>query len=197
VLAATKRTAPRRRVGLDESPLDAQDVGMDVVHRLLLLRHAKSSWDQPDVADHDRALAPRGRRAASAVGEHLRSVGERPGLVLCSSARRTVETLERIRPALPANTLIKVDRELYAADAGELLAHVRDVPSTVRCALVIGHNPGIGDLAVELAGGGDHAARAAMATKFPTAGLARLTIGGGWSAVEAGAATLEEFWTPR
>ena len=92
---------------------------------------------------------------------------------------------------------VEVDERLYAADADELLAHVRRLPATVRCVLLIGHNPGIGDLAVMLAGHGDRAARAAMAAKFPTAALARLAIDRRWSAVEAGAATLDEFWTPR
>jgi phosphohistidine phosphatase len=170
---------------------------MGTVHRLLLVRHAKSSWDQPDVADHDRRLAPRGRRAATALGEHLRGLAEPPDLVLCSSAARTVETLKRIRQALPADTSIEVDEALYAADADELLAHLRDVPTTVTCVLLIGHNPGIGDLAVMLAGHGDRAARAAMAAKFPTAALARLAIDQRWSDVEAGVATLDEFWTPR
>lgn len=170
---------------------------MGTVHRLLLLRHAKSSWDQLDVADHDRPLAPRGRRAATSLGEHLRGLGEPPDLVLCSSAARTVETLERIRPALPAGTAMEVDDGLYGADSDELLARVRHVPETVACVLFIGHNPGIGDLAVMLAGHGDRAARAAMAAKFPTAALASLAIDQRWSAVEAGAATLDEFWTPR
>ena len=117
--------------------------------------------------------------------------------MLCSSAARTVETLQRIRPALPADISIEVDERLYAADADVLLAHVRHVSATVTCVLLIGHNPGIGDLAVMLAGHGDRAARAAMAAKFPTAALARLAIDQRWSAVEAGAATLDEFWTPR
>lgn len=170
---------------------------MGTVHRLLLLRHAKSSWDQLDVADHARPLAPRGRRAATSLGAHLRGLGKPPDLVLCSSSARTVETLERIRPALPTGTTIEVEEGLYGADADELLAHVRHVPETVACVLLIGHNPGIGDLAVMLAGLGDRAARAAMAAKFPTAALASLAIDQRWSAVEAGAATLDEFWTPR
>ncbi len=117
--------------------------------------------------------------------------------MLCSSARRTVETLERIRPALPAGTSIAVEDGLYGADADELLTRIRHVPATVGCLLVIGHNPGIGELAVMLAGHGDRAARAAMAAKFPTAALACLALDQRWSAVEAGAATLEELWTPR
>ena len=167
------------------------------MHRLLLLRHAKSSWDQPDLADHDRPLAPRGRRAAAAVGEHLRGLAEPPQLVACSSAARTVETLQRIRSALPSNTSVTVEEQLYAAEADELLAYVRRLPSTVTCVLLIAHNPGIGDLAVMLVGDGDSAARAAMATKFPTAALAHLAIDEQWSTVEPGAAILEEYWTPR
>jgi len=170
---------------------------MGTIHRLLLARHAKSSWDQAEVGDHDRRLAPRGRRAATVLGEHLRGLAESPDLVLCSSALRTIQTLERIRPALPAGTSIEVEEGLYGADADELLARVRHVPATVACVLLIGHNPGIAELAVMLAGHGDRAARAAMAAKFPTAALARLTIDQRWSAVEAGTATLKEFWTPR
>jgi phosphohistidine phosphatase len=167
------------------------------MHRLLLLRHAKSSWDQPDLADHDRPLASRGRRAAMALGEHLRTLAELPELVVCSSAARTVETLHLIRSELPADTSVTIDETLYAADADELLGRVRQLPSTVACALLIGHNPGIGDLAVMLAGRGDPAARAAMAAKFPTAAIAHLAIDQPWSAVEPGAATLEAYWTPR
>ena len=165
--------------------------------RLLLLRHAKSSWDQPDLADHDRPLAPHGRRAAIALGEHLRGLAEPPELVVCSSAARTVETLQLIRPELPASTSVSVDAALYDADTDELLRRVRQLPATVTCAMLIGHNPGIGDLAVLLAGRGDRTVRAAMAAKFPTAALARLAFDRPWSDVDPGAATLEEYWTPR
>jgi phosphohistidine phosphatase len=171
--------------------------GMGTVRRLLLLRHAKSSWDQPDLADHDRPLAPRGRRAAAALRDHLEGAAHAPEVVLCSSAARTVETLDRIRPALPAAASVKVDAQLYAAGADELLAHVHRLPVSVSCALLIGHNPGISDLAVALVGHGDPAARAAMTAKFPTAGLAHLAVDQPWSEVGPDSATLEEFWKPR
>jgi phosphohistidine phosphatase len=166
-------------------------------HRLLLLRHAKSSWDQLELADHDRPLAPRGRRAAAALGEHLRQLLEPPQLVICSSAARTVETLQRIRFALPRDTNVEIEDGLYGADAGELLARIRRLPSTVACAMLIGHNPGIGDVAVALAGHGDRTARASMAAKFPTGAVAHLAIARVWSAVRPGVATLEHYWTPR
>jgi phosphohistidine phosphatase len=170
---------------------------MSTVHRLLLLRHAKSRWDQPNVVDHDRRLAPRGRRAASALHDHLLGQTAGPDLVLCSSAARAVETLERIRPALPPGAAIEIEQSLYAADATDLLVRIHHVPEAIGCVLLIGHNPAIGDLAVMLIGHGDRASRAAMAVKFPTAALARLSINRRWSDVEAGGADLEEFWTPR
>jgi len=171
-------------------------VGMAIARRLLLLRHAKSSWDDPGLSDHDRPLAPRGRRAASALGEHLQGVAELPELVLCSSAVRTVQTLERIRAALPEAS-VEIENELYGADEDELLARVQRLPSSVSIAMLIAHNPGIGDLAVMLVGHGDAKARARMEAKFPTAALARLVFDKKWSAVEPRGATLEEFWTPR
>jgi phosphohistidine phosphatase len=170
---------------------------VEIDHRLLLLRHAKSSWDRLELADHDRPLAPRGRRAAAALGEHLRQLPAPPQLVLCSSAARTVETLQRIRFALPRDTKVEIEEGLYGADAGELLARVRRLPSNVARAMLIGHNPGIGDLALALAGHGDRTARASMAAKFPTGAVALLAIAEAWPAVRPGVATLEQYWTPR
>ena len=116
--------------------------------------------------------------------------------MVCSSAVRTVETLRLIRPALPSSTSVTIDEALYGADVDELLDRVRRLPSTAAGVLLIGHNPGIGDLAEMLAGHGDRAARASIAAKFPTAALAILTIDGEWTAVAPGAASLEEYWTP-
>jgi phosphohistidine phosphatase len=167
------------------------------IRHLLLLRHAKSSWDDPHLADHDRPLSERGRRAAVAVRDHLARVGTMPELVLCSSAVRTVQTLELIRPSLPAGTAVEIDPELYGADSGELLARLRQVSTSVRSTMLIGHNPGIENLAASLVGTGDDTARMAMRSKFPTAAIAHLAIEHRWSALAPRAATLEQFWTPR
>ncbi len=105
--------------------------------------------------------------------------------------------MQLIRSGLPAGTPVTVDETLYGADADELLGRLRQLPEAAACVLFIGHNPGIGDLAVMLAGHGDRAARASIAGKFPTAALANLAIDQPWSAVEPGAATLEGYWTPR
>src|SRR4051794_26437716 len=118
--------------------------------RLYLLRHAKSSWKDPGLADHDRPLAGRGRRAAKAVARHLREQGIDPELVLCSTARRARETLERLEPALGRGA-VRVEPVLYGADAGALLEHLRGVSDAVGSVLVIGHNPGLQRLALGLA----------------------------------------------
>src|SRR5919108_5777471 len=96
------------------------------MHFIYLLRHAKSSWDTGE-PDHERPLAPRGRRAAKAMRRHLRAQRIEPELVLCSTARRARETLERIEPALGGSDVL-VERELYGASRGELLERLRSVP---------------------------------------------------------------------
>jgi phosphohistidine phosphatase len=100
-----------------------------LVRRLFLFRHAKSSWKDPGQADHDRPLAGRGRRAAKAVAGHMREERIEPELVLCSTARRARETLERIEPALGVAD-VRFEPALYGASAGALLERLHDVPTT-------------------------------------------------------------------
>jgi len=167
------------------------------VRHLYLLRHAKSTWDEPVASDHDRSLAPRGRRAARLVADHLRDAAISPALVLCSSARRTQETLELIRPALGPSAVVLIEQGLYGASAGELLGRVHEVEVSVPSVMVIAHNPGLEDLATALAGAGAGAASARMAVKFPTAALAVLTVPTAWRDLAPGAATLADFVVPR
>jgi phosphohistidine phosphatase len=157
--------------------------------RLLLLRHAKSSWDDPSLADHDRPLAERGRRAAQLIGAYLRSEEIAASLVLCSSARRTRETLELVDP--PGE--VRIEQDLYGASADQLLARVRQLPETIDSVMLVGHNPGTHDLAVRLAD--DDGGLAAQ--KFPTGALATLTFTGPWRALRAGGAELSGFVKPR
>ena len=163
--------------------------------RLYLLRHAKSSWDDPTLADHDRPLAPRGRRAAKVMAEHLRRKGIAPELVLCSPSRRTRQTLTRIAPGLGKNADVQIEPELYAASAPDLLEVLREVPDEVESVMLIGHNPGIQDLALSLAGGGSEVAR--VSSKFPTAALATLELDGSWRQLEPGSAELVSFVKPK
>jgi phosphohistidine phosphatase len=168
-----------------------------VRRQLLLLRHAKSSWDDPGLADHDRPLAPRGHKALKKIAQHVSSSGMAPELVLCSSARRAVQTLDGISAALPAQVPVSVEDRLYAADPEDLLARLRAVDDDVHGVLMIGHNPGMEDLAVHLVGDGDRALREELASGFPTAALATLTLPGSWRELGAGTARLEGFVVPR
>ena len=119
--------------------------------RLYLLRHAKSSWDDPTLADHDRPLAPRGRRAAKVMAEHLGRKGIAPELVLCSPSRRTRQTLKRLVPALGKSADVQIEFPLYAAPEADLLEVLHEVPDEVESVMLIGHNPGIQDLGLSLA----------------------------------------------
>lgn len=157
--------------------------------RVLLLRHAKSSWDDPALADHDRPLAPRGRKAAKLIGAHLRHEQISITLVLCSSARRARETLELVAPSGE----VRIESELYGASADQLLERLRHVPDEADAVLLIGHNPSIQDLAVDLSADGGELAR----RKFPTCALAMLTLSGPWHALEPRHAELLAFVTPR
>jgi phosphohistidine phosphatase len=159
--------------------------------RLYLLRHAKSSWKETGIPDHDRPLAGRGRRAAKAMARHLHEGRVRPELVLCSSATRARQTFERLEP-LGARE-VHIERELYAADAPTLLARLRDVPEGVASVMVIAHNPGLEDLARVLARDHD-----GLGDKFPTGALATLAFGDReWAALERGTAELVDFVRPR
>jgi phosphohistidine phosphatase len=164
---------------------------------LFLLRHAKSSWADA-MPDHDRPLAPRGSRAARLMAAHLESEGIRPALVLCSPARRTRETLDALRKVLGEHSTVRVEPDLYGADAEEILEHLRGLDSAIDSAMVIGHNPGLEDLALLLAGDGDDAALAQLDAKFPTAALATLELGASpWAELAPGGAYLRSVVLPR
>ncbi len=164
---------------------------------LYLLRHAKSSWQDATIRDHDRPLAPRGVGAAQRIAVHLPSAGVRPALVLCSSARRTLETLDAIRPALGETAEVSIEPDLYGADAGEILERLRTVDPAVPQVLVIGHNPGLQDLAIELSGEGDPALLTQLRTKFPTGALATLDLQVSWAELGPGHAHLTHLVTPK
>jgi phosphohistidine phosphatase len=162
---------------------------MSETRQLFLLRHAKSSWDEPSLADHDRPLAPRGRKAAKRIGAHVRHEQIRVELVLCSSARRARETLDLVAP--PGE--VRLERELYGAMAAELLERLCRVPDDVEAVMLIGHEPAIRDLAVGLLADGSELTD----RKFPTAALATLTFTGPWSTLAADRAELAAFVRPR
>jgi phosphohistidine phosphatase len=165
------------------------------VGTLLLLRHAKSSWDDPSLADIDRPLAPRGEKAARTIARYLLEKRVRPDLVLCSTSRRTRQTFEAIEPSLGRHAQVEYEQGLYGASADELLARLRTVSPEVSTVLVLGHNPGMQDLALLLAGGGARLDR--LREKFPTAALATLSAGDRWADLKAGDAELLDYVVPR
>jgi phosphohistidine phosphatase len=162
--------------------------------RLYLMRHAKSSWDDPSLGDHDRPLAGRGRRAAKLIADHMRSEAISPSLVVCSSALRTRQTLEGIAPALDAPE-VSIEREIYGASAAALLDRLRRIGDETGSAMLIGHQPAIRELTLSLAGDGVDLAR--VRAKFPTAALATLLFVGEWSTLSAGSAELVEYVKPK
>ena len=159
--------------------------------QLYLLRHAKSSWKEAGIPDHERPLAGGGRKAAKAMDKHLRAQRVRPDLVLCSSATRARQTFERLEP-LGARE-VHIERELYGADAATLLARLRDVPEGVGSGMVIAHNPGLEDLTRVLARSDD-----GLGEKFPTGALATLAFSDSeWASLERGTAELVDVVRPR
>ncbi|MEI7608837.1 MAG: histidine phosphatase family protein [Rhodospirillaceae bacterium] len=165
---------------------------------LYLLRHAKSSWDDPSLADRDRPLAPRGQQAAAAIGHHLARFDAVPELVLCSPARRTVETLEGVLAALGAAAAPRIEmREtLYLGGDATLLDTVRALPADLSRVLLVAHDPDLHQLALLLAGSGEPAPLAELKRKFPTGALAVLGLPS-WDEAGPGTARLREFVRPR
>jgi phosphohistidine phosphatase len=165
---------------------------------LLLLRHAKSSWSNPSLQDFDRPLNARGEAAAVRVGGWLRESGRVPELVLSSTARRAVETWKGVAEALEPRPEVRWVPSLYLAEPDHILDRIHALPGTVSRALLVGHNPGIEDLARSLARKGDPTALRELRTKYPTGGLALLTFEvDDWQEVAPRTGRLELFRTPR
>lgn len=166
----------------------------DSYRTLLLLRHAKS--DYPDgVADHERPLAPRGIREAGLAGDWLRAHAPAIDAVLCSTATRTRQTLERTQIDAPATF---ADR-LYDASPGTVIEEINGVDPGVETLLVVGHEPTMSNLALGLAAidGSNPTAAESISTKFPTSAIALLRTGGTWEQLALGGAALITFHVPR
>jgi phosphohistidine phosphatase len=170
------------------------------MHQLLLLRHAKSSWDDATLPDRDRPLNKRGRRSAAAMRQALHQLGLAPDLVLVSPARRTRETLAGLEP-WDETPLVESVEVLYLATAQQMVLVMRGVPETVRSVLLIGHNPGLHELAVLLSGAAHADDPSGLAKRlaegFPTGALAELSIAGSWQQLDAGSGRLVRFLAPR
>ncbi len=170
------------------------------MRQLLLLRHAKSSWDDPKLPDHGRPLNARGRAAANAMGAAIRNLALVPDVVLVSSARRTLQTLEALGP-WDETPLVEPMDALYLADAQQLLRVLNGVAETARSVLLIGHNPGLHELAVLLAGpqatDSPEGPVGRLAAGYPTGALAEYTVPGPWWQLDSGRARLLRFLAPK
>ena len=143
------------------------------MRHLHLLRHAKSSWDDPALDDHERPLAPRGRKAAERIAEHARTAGM------------------ALLPVLGGDVEIRLEDALYGAGPEEVLARVRVIDDRVSSALVLGHNPTLHELALLLSGRSD------ALDRFPTGALASLAFPNAWASLSEGGAELEDVAFPR
>lgn len=161
--------------------------------RLILTRHAKSSWDDPLTPDHDRPLNERGKAAAADLGVWLASRGYVPDEVLCSDALRTRKTWSGIAPALPGTPVLELKPALYHAGPDVMLAVLRHAKGD--CVMMIGHNPGIAEFAERLV------ARAPSNPEFrryPTGATLVCDFAvDAWDAVGWGMATVDDFIVPR
>lgn len=161
---------------------------------LVLVRHAKAGYPE-GAADHDRPLTSRGERDAQALGGRLRE-GAGPDLVLCSTATRARETWDRIERAWGRPATVRYEPSAYLASARVLLGLVRGADSEVTGLVVVGHNPGLHELARDLASSGDAPGRALLGERFSTSTAAVLAVDGPWDGVGSGTAELLRLLTP-
>jgi len=166
--------------------------------RLVLLRHAKSSWESDAARDIDRPLAPRGESVAPTVGRMLAERDLWPEWVLCSPATRTRQTWDLIRPEVELAPVVVFDPALYLASARTLLARVAETPARVSTVLVVGHNPGLQELAARLAERVEPAVGATVSTRFPTAAVLAVAFETAeWTAIDDVESRLLAWRTPK
>ena len=166
------------------------------MRRLFVLRHAKSDWGEPSLPDHDRPLNGRGRGATERLAAYCARARVRPDLVLCSTAIRARETLAGIVHGLGLHAKVSYRPSLYGADAASLERVVRGLDPAIGSAMIVGHNPGLQDLVLMMAGRGDAIER--VRAKYPTGALATIDFAvEAWSAAAPGTGRLARLVTPR
>jgi phosphohistidine phosphatase len=163
---------------------------------LHLLRHAKSSWNDPDLDDHDRPLSKRGRETARAIAAYLRRAKIAPDLVICSTAVRARQTLDPITNAIKPPKVI-LEREIYEVAQEKIWKHLWKLPESADCVLLIGHNPGLHDLALALADADSAELVPPRGGKFPTGAMASFRFDGAWKAMQPHSAMLFSYTTPK
>jgi phosphohistidine phosphatase len=168
------------------------------MRRLMLLRHAKSDRSAPGAPDRERQLEARGKETAPKIGAYMAKHGLVPDQALCSTARRTHDTWTLVASAFAKAPPVTFEERVYDATADTILDIVREIDDAARSLLVVGHNPGLHDLAGMLIASGDVEARERLREKFPTAGLAIIDFAyDNWRKLHKRAGRLDRFVTPR
>ena len=168
------------------------------MRRLMLLRHAKSDWSAPGGRDRDRPLNERGREAAPKMGAYMARHALVPDLIVASRAARVGETLDHLLPAFKQPPKIHHDDRLYETGADALLQVIKETPKAVHSLLLVGHNPGLAELASLLMAAGDVETRQRLIEKFPTAALAVIDFPlDDWGKLHPKAGRLDRFVVPR
>ena len=166
--------------------------------RLTVLRHAKSNWGEPNLDDHDRPLNGRGLKAARRMGRELKHRDLHFDFVLASTAARVRETIDALQEQYDFAAPIRFAPRLYLASAETLLELIREFAEDVRAPLVVGHNPGLEQLVVELSNDDRHGLRGRIGEGLPTAALAAVELPvGEWAQVQPGSAQIVELILPR
>jgi phosphohistidine phosphatase len=168
------------------------------MRRLILFRHAKSSWDDPSLPDHDRPLNPRGMAAAPRMGAWLAAEGLVPDHVACSSSVRTLETWRLASAEMPGAPQPVVTPPIYEADVGDLMGVIQGAPAGAQTVMAIGHEPTMSGLTYRLAATPVSTDCARAFEKFPTAAIAVFDVAiEGWRDLRFGAAHFTRFVVPR
>ncbi|HZP76376.1 MAG TPA: histidine phosphatase family protein [Pseudolabrys sp.] len=168
------------------------------MRRLLLLRHAKTERSEPGGRDHERKLDSRGRSDTPKIGAYMARHGYLPQRALVSSAVRTQETWALLAKAFRPTPAMVSERRLYDAGAQSILKVIKETPDQAATLLVVGHNPGLHELAIILVASGDIEARERLREKMPTCALAVIDFAlDGWDKLHVQSGRLERFITPK
>jgi len=172
------------------------------VKTVYLLRHAKSDWDDANLKDHERPLSERGKKAAPQMAAYIKKQKYKPDIILCSTARRTVETFDALKEELGESLTVRFEDAIYLADPHKLLERLTWLDDGMKSAMIIGHNPGMAQLALQLTrspeDSDEEKLHKRMREKFSTAALAVIKIPiKAWADLKDGKGRLADFMRPK
>jgi phosphohistidine phosphatase len=166
--------------------------------RLAVLRHAKSSWDEPGLDDFNRPLNERGWKSARRMGRELKRRGVRFDLVLASTAARVRETIDGLAEKYDFEAPIRFEQKIYLASTQTLISLIRELPESVQAPLLVGHNPGLERLLVELTHDDEQGQRGRIEGKYPTGAFAVIELpSASWGKIEPGSGEIVELILPK